>query len=41
LVKEIDGFVEGTISLKEEEIKLLGKIEKMKKMAMKQQEKVD
>lgn len=26
LVKEIDGFVEGTITLKEEQLKLLGKI---------------
>jgi mevalonate kinase len=33
--------VEGAIALREEEGKLLGKIEKMKKMAMRQQEKVD
>jgi hypothetical protein len=40
-VKEIDGFVEGVSLFKEEENRMVGKIEKLKKMAMKQQEKVN
>lgn len=40
-MKEIDGFVEGVALFKEEENKMVGKIEKLKKMAMKQQEKVN
>lgn len=40
-MKEIDGFVEGVSLFKEEENRMVGKIEKLKKMAMKQQEKVN
>jgi hypothetical protein len=40
-VREIDSFVEGAAALREEEVRRVGKIEKLKKMATRQQEKMN
>jgi len=41
MIKDIDNYVEGMVELEEEEGRVLAKIEKLKKMANCQQEKVN